>query len=119
MNIDKIQVKCIFKTCAFDEIDVHHPSKGIKKNMNIVCSIKCEKRGLNPFYHKLREKDIETGYLLCYHYRTISIENCIHKLKTNNRYIEMKYTLHDLMSFDHPEIYDDTLRNKSLAVGNI
>ena len=65
---------------------------------------------LNPFYKKLREKDIREGYLLCYHYRIISVENCLNKIKHNAFY--KKYTLQNLLSFDHPEIIDKTLHNK-------
>ena len=49
------------------------------------------------------------GYLLCYHYRIISEENCIKKLKKAQY---LKYKLDNLMKFDYPEIIDDTLKNK-------
>ncbi len=66
------------------------------------------------FYSNLREEDIKNGYLLCYHYRIISKENSINKLKTNSWYIQNGYTIDDLMTCDYPEIIDETLKYKCL-----
>lgn len=63
---------------------------------------------LDPFYANLREQHIQNGYLLCYRYRISSIENCLQKINTNIWY--KQYTFEDLMSFDYPEIIDDTLK---------
>ena len=52
--------------------------------------------------------------MLCYHYRIISEENCINKLKTNKWYIDDKYTFEDLMDSDYPEIHDETMKCKSI-----
>jgi hypothetical protein len=112
---DAIEVKCIFKPRFFDDIFDHHP-----KNPNptyddiqikVVESIKNTEQPLDPFYKNLREKDIEEGYLLCYHYRIISIENCLNKIKNNLWYTN--YKLEDLLSNDYPEKIDETLKNKS------
>ena len=62
----------------------------------------------------MRENDIENGILLCYHYRIISEENSINKLKTNSWYIQNGYTIDDLMSCDYPEIIDETLKYKTI-----
>ena len=83
-----------------------------KIHTNIVCGIRKHKKALNPFYQQLREKDITEGYLLCYHYRIISVENCINKLQTNRWYIKNNYKLSDIMSSDHNEVEDSTLRDK-------
>ena len=61
-------------------------------------------------YGKLRENDISDGFLLCYHYRVVSVENCLHKIKTNCWY--KNFTLDILLSNDYPEIIDDTIKNK-------
>ena len=68
------------------------------------------KQQLDPFYKNLREIDIKEGYLLCYHYRIVSIENCLNKIKNNLFY--KKYKLKDLLSNDYPEIIDETLKYK-------
>ena len=60
-------------------------------------------------HNNLRENDIVNGILLCYHYRIISKENCINKLKKAQY---LKFKLEDLMLSDYPEIIDETLKNK-------
>jgi len=107
---NQIEVKCIFKTDKFDKINVHNPSKP-NGNHIVVDGIQKKKISLNSFYKNLREDDIRNGYLLCYHYRIISRENCINKLKKAQY---LKYKIEDLMRADYPEIIDETLKNKIL-----
>jgi hypothetical protein len=107
---DQIEVKCIFKTDKFNKIDVHIPSKTVGDCI-IVDSIIKKKQKLNSFYNNLREEDIKKGYLLCYHYRIISKENCLNKL---NKAQYLKFQLEDLMRSDNPEIIDETLKNKTI-----
>ena len=109
---DKIEIKCIFKTNKFNNIWDHHPLKPIGK-VYIVDSISKNRSELNRFYMKLRENNITNGILLCYHYRIISKENSINKLKNNSWYINNRYTLDNIMSSDHPEIIDETLKYKT------
>lgn len=110
---DHIECKCIFKPKKFESIYDHHPLKA-HDNPKIVDSVRIKKAILTPYYQNLREEDIRTGYLLCYHYRIISYDNSVNKLKNNYWYIKNGYTIEDLMSSDHSEIIDETLRNKSL-----
>ena len=110
---NKIEVKCIFKSSKFKNIFDHFPKNPIG-NVYIVDSIQCKKQIIDGFYINLRENDIKNGYLLCYHYRIISIENNINKLKTNKWYIENRYTLNDLINSDYPEILDETLKYKKV-----
>ena len=109
---DKIEVKCIFKTDKFNSILDHHPLEK-SGHVFIVDSISKKKQALVSFYGNLREEDIKNGYLLCYHYRIISKENSISKLKTNSWYIQNGYTIDDLMTCDYPEIIDETLKYKT------
>lgn len=108
---NQIEIKCIFKTDKFDEIDVHVPKNAIG-DCFIVDSITNKKQNLKAYYFNLREDDIKNGYLLCYHYRIISKENCINKLKKAQY---LKYKLEDLMKSDYSEIIDTTLKNKVLG----
>ena len=110
---DKIEVKCIFKTNKFNSILDHHPLDQIGK-IFVVDSITKKKQKLNRIYKNLRENDIENGILLCYHYRIISEENSINKLKNNLWYVQDGYTIDDLMSSDYSEIVDETLKYKFL-----
>lgn len=111
---DKIEVKCIFKPKYFNDIFMHHPLDPISKGLLVVDSVSNDKDTLNPFYDNLRETDIKKGYLLCYHYRIVSIENSLNKIKHNLIY--KHYKLQDLLSTDYPEVVDNTLRNKSLLL---
>jgi len=110
---NSIEVKCIFKTEKYKSLWDHHPRDSIG-NCKIVDSINNNKQVLSAFYNNLREIDIKNGVLLCYHYRIISKENCINKLKTNKWYINEKFTLLDLLESDYAEVYDDTMKNKIL-----
>jgi hypothetical protein len=105
-----IEVKCIFKPIFFENISMHNPTTPNSKDIAIVDSIYNKQQELGAFYNNLREKDITEGYLLCYHYRIVSIENCLNKIKYNLRYKD--YTLEDLLSNDYPEKIDETLKNK-------
>lgn len=107
-----IENKCIFKTEKFDSICDHYPTSA-KTKVSVVDSINLKNQSLGSHHNKLREVDISDGYLLCYHYRIISRENSINKLKNNKWYIENGYTIDDLMNSDYPEIIDETLKNKS------
>lgn len=107
---DKIEVKCIFKTAKFNVIGDHHP----KERQGEICcvdSVKANTSPLDPFYTNLRESDIKTAYLVCYHYRIVSIENAQSKIAENVWYAD--YTVKDLMSSDYPEVIDNTLKNKA------
>jgi hypothetical protein len=108
-----IEVKSIFKTAMFNDIFDHIPKKVVNNQKPIVVDgVKNKNIIFNSYYNELREEDIRTGYLLCYHYRIISEENCKKKINTNRWY--KGYTLDDLMSTDFPEILDETLKTKSL-----
>ena len=61
---------------------------------------------------KKDEKIIRKSFLLCYHYRIISEEHALNKIKTNNWYIENNYSLKDLVNNQSKDIIDYTLKNK-------
>ena len=110
---ENIEVKCIFKSGKFKSIvGDHHPNGFEKNNVNVVDSIRCNKNNIGLFYSNLREEDIKIGYLLCYHYRIISVENSLNKIKTNIWYINDGYKINDLMSSDHPDLIDKTIMYK-------
>lgn len=108
---EAIEVKCIFKTNKFDKMDVHHPKKPVS-TIRVVNSVNKTEEKLGTFYSNLREKDIQDGYLLCYHYRIISKENNINKMKTSKFY-NNNYTLKDIERSDYAEVKDETLKLKT------
>ena len=116
---DSIEIKCIFKPKYFNEISTiagkdHHPHGHTGTANKIRDGVSNHPSELNPFYENLREVDIETGFLLCYHYRIISKENCEKKLKLNDWYSDKSrgYTLKNLLSSDYSEVKDETLKKK-------
>ncbi len=112
---DRIEVKCIFRPSKFLDIKDHHPIEPIG-TVNIVESVNNATSELNPFYNSLREKDIKSAFLVCYHYRIISVENNAQKLKNNFWYIKKEYTLDDLSSSDHAEVFDDSMLKKLVLI---
>ncbi len=115
---NQIEVKCIFKTDKWSVInDDHYPGKcsGSPSNRRIVDSIDNRPAKQMHEYSDLREHHINNGALLCYHYRVISKENSISKLKNNCWYSQARYTLDDINASDHSEIIDETLKYKVLG----
>lgn len=111
---NKIECKSIFKTKKFKSIIDHRPIEPYNNSkLSIVSSIDGSPNNFS-LYKSLREEDIKSGVLLCYHYRIISIENSINKLKNNKWYIENGYSLKDLQDSDHSEIIDKTLMHKTM-----
>jgi len=106
-----IECKCIFRPKLFNNIRDHAPYNPIQANFRVVNSVTNTKCPLSSRYPNLRENNIQQGFLLCYHYRIVSIENCLSKIQNNTWY--RKYTLDDLLSNDYPEIIDNTLKIKS------
>lgn len=110
---DEIEIKSIFKPEKFNIINDHHPNNPIGKCI-IKDSIKNQNQKLNPFYKNLREIDIKDGIFLCYHFRIISQENSIDKIKNNIWYKKNNYKLIDIMNSDYSEIKDETLKYKKI-----
>lgn len=111
-RFDQIEVKCIFKPSKFRSLFDHHPLQPINKDVKVVDGISLNTAHLNSYHENLREKDIKNGKLLCYHYRIISTENSVNKLKNNIWYIENGYTVDDLMSSDYPEVIDTSIKDE-------
>lgn len=114
-----IEIKSIFKCEKFKSISDHVPIPYDYKNINCTYSVPSNKNCLDKKLNKirsnfknLRESHIKNGNLLCYHYRIISEQNCLDKIKNNFWYIENKYNLKNLLSNDYPEIKDETLKYK-------
>lgn len=116
---EEIEVKCVFKTKSFDQCWQHGPERDDLDNVKIVDGVYNKSATLSPFYRKLREKDISHAFLLCFHYRTVSKQQCVDKLIENHVEDYMGIDSKDLMSFDFPEITDNTLCLKSKQRPNI
>jgi hypothetical protein len=106
---EAIEIKSIFRPDRFDQIWDHHPKKPVGV-VHCVDSIDKKEAPLDPFYSNLREEDISQAYFVCYHYRILSIENSLSKIKNNIWY--KKFTIDDLLSSDYAEIMDETVKNR-------
>jgi len=105
----EIEYKCIFKPDRYKNIMDHEPLP----YRQIVNGVSLKFRRLKwGRFRGLRNRDIENGEFLCYHYRYISDQHAKEKLKTNGWYINDGYSFEDLKSSSYPEIYDDTLLRK-------
>lgn len=141
-----IQCKCIFKPSKFEQgisfTNDHHPDEPInyketKNEYVLVESIYGDRYEYgtigNPvsgkkhdMYRSLREKHINEGFLLCYHYRLISIEHCNNKIKSNMFYNgngrnkwehkQSNITIEEMKASDYAEINDDTIKKKIIGL---
>lgn len=115
----EIEVKCAFKTKVFYRCWHHGPEKDDVKNVRIVDAVYNRAVKLDPFYQKLREKDISQAFLLCFHCRTVSRQQCADKLDDTHLKRYQYIDINDLILFDFPEKIDNTLSLKSQKRPNI
>lgn len=115
----QIQTKSIFKcnkfNCIHDKNNPsdHYPVFPINQNLKIINSVNLLPIDLyDKDYNSINENLIKKSFLLCYHYRIISEEHALNKIKTNNWYIENNYSLKDLINNQSKDIIDYTLKNK-------
>jgi hypothetical protein len=107
---EHIEYKSILKPQFFKYLLDHNPVP-CKKIANGIDLTFDRIRSDSPEFSQLRNKDIEEGVFVCYHYRYISEEHAKNKLKTNSWYIN-RHSLQDIKSSTYPEVYDDTLVRK-------
>lgn len=110
---NEIEVKSISKCDKIKELTLHHPIT--TQNITSIDSIYCNSCQLNPFYKNLREEDIQNAYFLCYHYRIFSIESAKRKMINNKLDGYKMQNLRFLMQSDYSELFDDFMKNKSIA----
>jgi hypothetical protein len=111
---EKIEVKCIFKPAFFAGLFDHFPEEPLENiEIDVRDSIRNETSHRKTYHFNLREKDIRNGYLLCYHYRIISVENCRKKLAISDWYKNRGINLEKFLSNDYAEVKDETMKIKS------
>ena len=111
---NSIEVKCIFKPEKFLSLWDHYPYDEVNEYCKIINSIDLKTEKLeNIDYDNFKKEEIKNGYLLCYHYRLISQENCLNKIKNNIWY--KNFSLNDIMNTDYPELNDFTIKDKILS----
>lgn len=111
---DEIEVKCFTRCSKFAHLTLHHPSD-MKPNDTVTCvdSIRNQPAKLDPFYKNLRELDIKTGFLLCYHYRVFSKQSVARKCLNNKLVNYQPQFMPHLLASDYADIVDETMSRKS------
>ncbi|MEO1481449.1 MAG: glycosyltransferase family 2 protein [Myxococcota bacterium] len=112
-RFESIEVKCAFRTRAFEASWLHHPKRPAGDSVVVVDSVGNEPAPLDPFHSNLRERDIQEAHLLCYHFRVTSQRQCNNKLRGNKINAYQTLTADELRDWDYPERVDDTLSVKS------
>ena len=108
----KNKIKCIFKSEIFDSFNDHCPNPAPKA---------CCVNALNGKKHKIpsscisgmRENNMKNAYLLCFHYRIISLESAQRKM-LDNGFDKYRDSLQNILQNDYPEKKEFFLRKKSL-----
>tara|TARA_R110000796_G_scaffold225064_3_gene341420 strand:+ start:779 stop:1678 length:900 start_codon:yes stop_codon:yes gene_type:complete len=119
---DKIEVKSIFKTKAFNKLTTHCPSDPLY-NINIVDSIDNIPNYANVdeteiWYYNLREECINRAYLTCNHYRNISKEQMEQKSNDSHLPLYRVSNCYELqLASDFSDIEDTFLKEKAIKRG--
>ena len=110
---DSIEFKPIFKGSKYHSfVNTHMPLS--KTDTIIVNSINKNISSPDFFFNNLREHKIQSGFLVCYHYRFTSNDCCKRKIETFC-YHGYKTSINNLLLTDYPEIIDETMKNKVLS----
>ena len=118
-----VQCKSIFRCKYFKSIhrndhpSDHHPVFPTTKNIVCIESVENSKVYLNYSIYKnnLTENLINNSFLLCYHYRVVSNEHAMEKIKNNDWYKQCEYKLEHLIKNEKNLIKDETLKNKYMC----
>ncbi|MFK7802337.1 MAG: glycosyltransferase family 2 protein [Anaerolineae bacterium] len=114
---EMIEVKCVFKPENVVFVSTHYPIEFEGAKFAVVDSVQGRPAPLNSVHLDLRNKDIEVGYLLCYHYRIMSKESAIRKINASQKLKGhggySSYSSEMIMAYDYAEILDETLKLKS------
>lgn len=114
---ESILCKYIIRTNNISNLETHESTHFSIKQLPIIADgvkaqeIKVGTQDLK-FHANLREKDIKDAYLICHHYRIISKENSINKVKNNKWYNRQQFDVDKIMKVYLPEVKDETLKIK-------
>jgi hypothetical protein len=112
---EQIEVKCFTRCSKFAQLNLHHPVGNIETNTVCVDSVHNKLAIIDPFFNNLRESDIQSAHMVCYHYRIFSKQS-VNRKCINNKLVnyQPKFVQH-LLDSDHADIEDDYMKRKSLV----
>lgn len=117
-SYDYMLCKYIVRTRKFNHLKTHRATVPLN-NPLYACGVTGKKIDTYPDDFRqqqkianLREENIKTGYLLCYHYRIISKENTLNKHRNNFWYNKDQFDVDKIMKAYLPEVKDETLKIK-------
>lgn len=110
---DAIEVKSIWRTSKFNLDGVHVP-RSIGDSLHVVVdSVTGLECALKPLRANLRESNVRSGHLLCYHYRIASKQHAKRRLRTSSlRNYRAIQSIKEITDTDYPEVRDTTLRDR-------
>jgi hypothetical protein len=103
----KISIKTIFKSASFSTVGTHRPRPTLKIIFYQAKEGVSNTLSYSNEYYNLRNKDIENGYLLCYHYRFYSKKHIIDKYSFGNDFYNESYDEKRIVNY--PEIKDSSI----------
>ena len=103
----KIPIKTIFKSASFSTVGTHRPRPTLKIILYQVKEGVSNTLSCSNEHHNLRNKDIENGYLLCYHYRFYNKKHIIDKYGFGNDMYHESYD--EKKNINYPEIKDSSI----------
>ena len=112
---EQIEVKCFTRCSKFAQLNLHHPVGNIETNIVCVDSVHNNSAQLDPFFNNLRESDIQSAHMVCYHYRIFSKQSVIRKCLNNKLVNYQPQFMQHLLDSDHADIEDDYMKRKSLV----
>ena len=111
----QIEVKCFTRCSKFAQLNLHNPVENTTSDYVCVDSVRNTVAQLDPFYNNLRESDIQSAHMICYHYRIFSQQSVIRKCFNNKLINYQPKFMQDLLDSDHPDIEDNYMKRKSLV----
>jgi hypothetical protein len=117
---EQIECKSIFKSNAYMSLNnPHNPTNPVSKSLNTRESV-YNLPHKNRYFSNFREQHINDGFMLCNHYRFSSLEKIKDKCKrtafNNYNSLEEDSCVENCILSDHPEVYDDYLKQKWLDI---
>lgn len=119
---ERIEIKSIFRPSKFNKLAIHVPAEPIEE-VNIVDGVdNIDNYNNDPsteiWYYGLRESSIDRAYLICNHYRNISLEQMQQKANDSHLpFYKVNNCVELQLASDFSEKDDTNMKNKAIQRG--